>query len=293
MQNILSVDVEDWFQVENYAAAIPRESWDAQQSRVERNCEKILALLDKERVQATFFVLGWIAERAPQLVSAISEMGHEIASHGWSHTPIWNLSRDEFREEINKSRGLLREITGQEVSGYRAPTFSIVQNTLWALEELADAGYNYDSSIFPIRHDRYGIPGAPATIHQVIPGLVEIPPSTVRVGKIRLPVAGGGYLRLYPRRITDLAISRINRLGAPAVVYIHPWEFDSEHQSDIKLGFLTGTRQHIGIAQNLDKLKWLLGRHRFSSVRSFLQSDAANAFLETAGQAHRTETSNE
>src|SRR5258708_3271608 len=222
----LWIDVEDWFQVENYAETIPREQWPRCELRVADNVTRLLDLLTAADVRATFFVLGWVAERLPDLVRDIARAGHEVASHGWSHTPIWHLSEAAFADEVSRSRVLLEELSGQPVIGYRAPTFSITTSTVWALEVLRRAGYRYDSSIFPVRHNRYGIPDAPTTLHRRACGIWEVPPAVLELGGARLPVAGGGYLRLYPLWLTRWAIHRLERAGRPAVGYLHPWEFD-------------------------------------------------------------------
>jgi len=202
VRNIFTIDVEDWFQVENYASVIERDRWPELELRVEANVDRLLALLAAKDVRATFFILGWVAERVPELVRRVARAGHEVASHGWSHRPIWNLTREQFAQEVRRSRELLCKLSGQDVTGYRAPTFSITRETLWALESLAAAGYRYDSSIFPVHHDRYGIPDAPLAIHRRDEGLWEVPLSVFQAGSLRLPVAGGGYLRLYPRALT-------------------------------------------------------------------------------------------
>lgn len=200
VRNIFTIDVEDWFQVENYASVIERDRWPELELRVEANVDRLLALLAAKDVRATFFILGWVAERVPELVRRVARAGHEVASHGWSHRPIWNLTREQFAQEVRRSRELLCKLSGQDVTGYRAPTFSITRETLWALESLAAAGYRYDSSIFPVHHDRYGIPDAPLAIHRRDEGLWEVPLSVFQAGSLRLPVAGGRLLApLSPR----------------------------------------------------------------------------------------------
>ncbi|HEX4629253.1 MAG TPA: polysaccharide deacetylase family protein [Gemmatimonadales bacterium] len=195
LTHVLSIDVEDWFQVENYAQAIPREQWPRCELRVADNVRRLLDLLGAADVRATFFVLGWLAARLPDLVRDIALAGHEIASHGWSHAPIWTLSERAFFDEVSRSRALLEDLSGQPVIGYRAPTFSVTRPTRWALQLLRRAGYRYDSSIFPVRHDRYGIPDAPTTLYRE-DGIWEVPLSVLEFRKLRLPVGGGGYFRL-------------------------------------------------------------------------------------------------
>jgi len=273
--NILTVDVEEWFQVENYAGLITRDTWPGRQSRVAASVERLLGLFEEAGVRATFFVLGWVAERLPDLVPRIAAGGHEIASHGWTHTPIWNLGREEFREEVTRSRALLEAQSGRPVVGYRAPTFSVTARTLWALQELARAGYRYDSSIFPVRHDRYGIPDAPTAIHLREEGLWEIPLSVYPLGRFHLPVAGGGYLRLFPHSLTRRAIERLNRREEPAVVYVHPWEFDPGQPRVPGVGLLRTWRHHVGIGRNLGKLARLLGEFRFAPAGEVLDTLSA------------------
>lgn len=264
IRNIFTIDVEDWFQVENYASVIERVRWAELELRVEANVDRLLALLAAKDVCATFFTLGWVAERVPELVRRVARAGHEVASHGWSHRPIWDLTREQFADDVRRSRELLCELSGQVVTGYRAPTFSITHETLWALESLAAAGYRYDSSIFPVHHDRYGIPDAPLAIHWRDEGLWELPLSVLQAGSLRLPVAGGGYLRLYPRALTARAVRQINAAGRPAVVYIHPWELDPEQPRVEGMGPLKSWRHHVGIRGLEGKLEWLLATFPFS-----------------------------
>jgi polysaccharide deacetylase family protein (PEP-CTERM system associated) len=267
--NVLSIDVEDWFHAEVYSKVIPRATWPSLPLRVHKTTRALLALLAEANTRATFFVLGTIAERAPELVTEIASAGHEIASHGWSHRPIWEMSPTEFREEIVASRQLLQRISNQLVVGYRAPTFSITKRTLWALEELALAGYRYDSSIFPIRHDRYGIPDAPLTIHRGSSGLWEIPMSVVNVGPVRLPFGGGGYLRLYPLSMTKLATRHLNSDGNPVIVYVHPWEFDIEQPRPV-VSRIARFRHTVNIKENATKLARLLAEFRFDTCAAAL-----------------------
>ncbi|TMD58670.1 MAG: DUF3473 domain-containing protein [Chloroflexi bacterium] len=268
--NVLSIDVEEWFQAEVYARAIQRERWPTIPSRVAASTERLLETLDHARVRATFFVLGIVAERLPNLVREIAAAGHEIGSHGWGHRPIWSLNRDAFFEDVSRARRILQELSGQPVLGYRAPTFSITSRTLWATNELRRAGYAYDSSIFPTLHDRYGIPDAPKAIHQLEGGLWEIPPSVLQLGPLHVPVAGGGYFRLYPLLLTRAAIRFLNqRLARPAVVYVHPWEFD-EDQPRPRISRLSQLRHTVGIGVNEHKLQQLLMEFRFASCEEAL-----------------------
>jgi polysaccharide deacetylase family protein (PEP-CTERM system associated) len=196
--NALTIDVEDYFQVSAFAPYIARADWDQRECRVERNVDRILALLDEHDTEATFFTLGWIAERYPQLVRRIASQGHEVASHGYGHERASDLDKPAFRADIERAKGVLEELTGSEVAGYRAPSFSIGHGNLWALDSLARAGYRYSSSIYPIRHDHYGMPDAPRFAHQAADGLIEIPITTLRLFNRNLPSSGGGYFRLLP-----------------------------------------------------------------------------------------------
>ncbi len=232
MKNILTVDVEEWFQVYNLREAIPRVNWDMLPSRLDVGVYKLLDMLDRYSCRATFFVLGWVAERKPGTIREIARRGHEIACHGWDHKPVTGMSPDEFHAETSDSLKVLSDITGTDITGYRASNFSIDTSRPHALETLADLGFQYDSSIFPFRRGRYGTAGFPrGPVRLVLPGgvsLVEFPLPTVRLPGGTLPVAGGGYLRLFPYRFTRLGIHRMNSEGIPAVVYLHPWELDPD-----------------------------------------------------------------
>jgi polysaccharide deacetylase family protein (PEP-CTERM system associated) len=268
--NVVSIDVEDWFQVENFASSIPRETWDSYPLRVERNVDRVLEIFDQTGVRGTFFTLGWIAERLPQVVRRIAAAGHELASHGWSHSVVWKLTPAEFRSEVSRSKSLLEDLSGQPVIGYRAPTFSVIPKTIWALDILGEEGYRYDSSIFPIWHDHYGIPDAPLNVYRHANGLWEIPMSVLDFGRMRLPVAGGGYFRLYPRTATSLAIGRLNRAGRAAVIYLHPWEFDPEQPKPTGVGAVTLLRHRIGLRSTGRRLSWLLKNFPFGPARDVL-----------------------
>ena len=270
--NVMTVDVEDWFQVENLSGAIKREDWGKYPLRIVNNVEVLLDIFSRMNVYGTFFILGWIAERLPELVKRISEHGHEIASHGWAHKPIWRMKPQEFYNDVTKTRSLLSEISKQPVLGFRAPTFSVTKKTLWAFEILKEAGHVYDSSVFPVRHDLYGIPDGELSIHRTASGIWEIPLSVVALGRFRVPVAGGGYLRLYPRFLTGHAIKSINREGRAAITYLHPWEFDPEQPFVSAAGFLKNFRHRVGITRNKKKVAWLLQRFRFGPAISVLRS---------------------
>lgn len=229
-RSIISVDVEDYFHVEAFAGIIPRATWGDYECRVERNTERILDLLDDSHVTATFFILGWVAERYPKLVRKIIERGHEPACHSYWHRLIYKLSPDEFREDTALAKDAIEQAAGVEIHGYRAPSFSITSRSAWALDVLAELGFRYDSSVFPVKHDVYGVPGAPRGPFRVetpFGPIVEFPMATFRwsVGP-NLPVGGGGYLRMLPYWYTKAGVERAWREGLPVVSYIHPWELD-------------------------------------------------------------------
>jgi polysaccharide deacetylase family protein (PEP-CTERM system associated) len=279
--NVASVDVEEHFQVSGFESVVRRDSWTGHESRVEANTLRILDLFDEVGTQATFFVLGWVAERHPELVRRIAGRGHEIASHGYSHRLIYTQTPDEFRDETERSKKLLQDLSGQPVDGYRAASFSITRRNLWALDILAESGFRYDSSLFPVLHDRYGIPGANRRLHELRTpaghSLVEVPPSTVPVGRAILPVGGGGYLRLYPLRLTRWALERLNRReGLPLVLYIHPWEVDPG-QPRIGAPWLSRFRHYYGLRSTVGKLRTLMTRYPFGTISRVIEEhlDAA------------------
>jgi polysaccharide deacetylase family protein (PEP-CTERM system associated) len=238
---------------------------------VEKNTCRVLDLLDEYHAKATFFVLGWVAERNPTLVRIISKRGHEVASHGYSHQLIYTQTPEEFREETRRAKKIVEDIIGGPIIGYRAASYSITTESLWALDVLAEEGFEYDSSIFPIRHDRYGIPGH-ERFHHVLYGkghlaIAEVPLSTLRIAGLNLPVAGGGYLRLLPYALTHLALLYLNRQeGQPAVVYFHPWEIDPE-QPRIKAGWLSRFRHYTNLGRMEGKLRKLLTNFSFAPIR--------------------------
>jgi len=231
LTNALTVDVEDYFHVAALAPEIDRDSWGSRESRVLRNTQKLLAMFEQYDVRATFFVLGWVAEQNPQIVKDIASRGHEVACHGFSHRLVYEQSHEEFYDETLRAKSLLENITGSAVLGYRAASYSIVRKSLWALDILVELGFAYDSSIFPIRHDRYGIAGAQRAPHRLpTPGgkvILEWPLSTVRVCGFNFPVSGGGYFRLLPYWLTRWGLNTINhREARPFIFYLHPWEID-------------------------------------------------------------------
>lgn len=291
MLNALSVDVEDYYQVSAFESVVRLEDWGVRESRVERNTHRVLDLLDEFHVKATFFVLGWVAEKNSALIQVISRRGHEVASHGYSHRLIYNQTPDDFRQETRRAKRVVEDAIGHPIIGYRAASYSITQESLWSLNILAEEGFQYDSSIFPIRHDRYGIPSHQRFFH-VLNGngqaaIAEIPLSTVRIAGFNFPMAGGGYFRLLPYAITDLAMRYLNQQERePAVFYFHPWEIDPD-QPRIEAGWLSHFRHYTNLGRMEWKLRKLLSRFSFapirevyasglnSSVAAILKSDAA------------------
>jgi polysaccharide deacetylase family protein (PEP-CTERM system associated) len=273
MKNALTFDVEEYFHAEAFARVLRPEEWPTLESRVTRSTERLLDILDRERVRATFFVLGWVAERHPGLVREIASLGHEIACHGYGHRMIQHLSRPDFERDVTRAKRALEDAVGRPVLGYRAPTFSIMRATLWSLDVLIEAGFRYDSSIFPVLHDRYGIPDAPRFPHRLkAPSggeITEFPMSTMTVLGRRLPVAGGGYFRLFPYRVTRRAIARINGERQPAMVYLHPWEFDPD-QPRLPVGPLTRFRHLVNVGKTESRLRRLLGEVSFAPASEVL-----------------------
>jgi len=281
--NAMTVDVEDYFHVSVFDGLIPRQEWASMESRVCANTERILQLFDEEGITGTFFVLGWVAERFPRLVRDIAARGHEIASHGFEHRLVYDMTPAAFREDIRRSKALLESASGAPVLGYRAPSYSVTSRSLWALDVLMEEGFVYDASIFPIHHDRYGIPVSPRHpyVLQRSSALVEAPASTVRWGPFNLPIAGGGYFRILPYAWTRL--NEVERL--PAIFYLHPWEIDPD-QPRLSASRLSQFRHYRNLGKTEDRLRCLVREFRFSSMMSLLQAqicapalDAPNAPL--------------
>ena len=272
MRNALTVDVEEYFQVEALAHAVDRDEWDRLESRVEWQTGRLLDLFAREGVRATFFTLGWVARRHPALVRRIVSAGHELACHGDGHRMITQMTPEAFRDDVRTAKRALEDLGGVRVEGYRAPTFSVVRDTLWALEVLREEGFRYDASVFPIRHDRYGIPDAPRAPHAITEGpgagLVEFPSSTVRVMGRNLPAGGGGYLRLLPMAYTRAALRAVMR-DAPAMVYLHPWEIDAM-QPRFGLGRLATLRSYRNVDETEQRLASLLREFDFAPARDVL-----------------------
>jgi polysaccharide deacetylase family protein (PEP-CTERM system associated) len=257
--NALSVDVEDYFQVSAFEHVIRRDEWSVMECRVERNVERILALLADAGCTATFFTLGWIAERYPQLVRRIACAGHEVASHGFAHRRAHEQSAAEFLADIRLAKAILEDVTGSEIRGYRAPSFSICEANRWAFDAIAEAGYRYSSSVYPIRHDHYGMPGAPRFAHEPCAGLLEIPAATVRLFGWNLPAGGGGYFRLLPYAVSRWWIARLNaRDGAPAMFYFHPWELDPDQPRIAAAPAKSRYRHYLNLRRTAPRLTRLL-----------------------------------
>ena len=256
--NALTIDVEDYFQVSAFAPHIPRSDWAIRECRVERNVDSILAMLDTHGTKGTFFTLGWLAERYPEVVRRIVDNGHELASHGYGHERASDQTPDSFFADINLAKLILEDLSGHEVKGYRAPSFSIGEKNLWAFECLERAGYRYSSSIYPIRHDHYGMPNAPRHAH-TIGNLVEIPCTTLRFLNRNWPASGGGYFRLMPYGLSRWMIERINRVdGLPAVFYFHPWEVDTGQPRIHGISAKTRFRHYVNIHRMEQRLNRLL-----------------------------------
>ncbi len=279
--NALTIDVEDYFQVSAFAPYIERKRWDSKECRVERNVDRILELLADKNIQATFFTLGWIAERYPQLVRRIVDGGHELASHGYGHERVSDLSESEFFDDIFRAKALLEDIGGIKIQGYRAPSFSIGSGNLWALDALRRAGYSYSSSIYPIRHDHYGMPDAPRFAHQIRDGLMEVPPTTLRMFNRNLPSSGGGYFRLLPYSLSRWMLHQVNiRDASPAVFYFHPWEIDVDQPRVPGIGFKTRFRHYVNIGRMERRLVQLLQDFRWGRMdQIFLPHSAQKVSL--------------
>ena len=273
--NAMSIDVEDYFHVSVFDGVVPRTTWDSLESRVVSNTLRLLDIFDEFHVRSTFFVLGWVAERHPDLVRDISRRGHEVASHGYAHRLIYDQTPAAFRHDVRRAKRLLEDACGRPVLGYRAPSYSITSRSLWALDILLEEGYGYDASIFPIRHDRYGIPVSgrkPYLIQRQGGVLAEVPGSTTRIGPLNLPVAGGGYFRLLPYGWTRWGISRVNAVDQqPAVFYLHPWEIDPQ-QPRLPASRLGRIRHYRNLEHTEVRLRQLLKDFRFDTVETVVRN---------------------
>ena len=269
--NALTVDVEDYFQVSALAPYIARSEWERIPCRVERNVELILDLLAQSGAQATFFTLGWIAERYPALVRRIVAAGHELASHGYAHLRIHEQSRAEFAQDIRSAKALLEDLAGTEVKGYRAPSFSVGKKTLWAFDCIAEAGYRYSSSVYPIRHDLYGMPDAPRFPYKPRADLLEIPLTTARLLNRNLPAGGGGFFRLLPYAVSRALIRRVNHAERrSAVFYFHPWELDADQPRVRGTSLKTRFRHYLNLHRMRARLRLLLRDFRWRRIDSIL-----------------------
>lgn len=259
VRNAMTIDVEDYFQVSAFAPYIARGDWERRECRVERNVDRILALLDASGTRATFFTLGWIAERYPQLVRRIVAGGHELASHGYGHERASDLSPEAFRADLSRAKALLEDLGGQPVLGYRAPSFSIGKSNLWAFDVLLETGHRYSSSVYPIQHDHYGMPDSPRFAYPVREGLLEVPVTTLRMAGRNWPSSGGGYFRLLPYALSRWLIEQVNhRDQQSAVFYFHPWEIDTEQPRIPGIDAKTRFRHYVNIARTEGRIAQLL-----------------------------------
>lgn len=275
IQNAMTVDVEDYFHVSAFARSIKQKDWDDHQLRVVNNTVRLLDLFDQYQLKATFFILGWVAERKRDLVLEIAKRGHEVACHGYSHQLVYNQTPDEFRKETELAKNILEDITQQPVLGYRAASYSITEKSQWALDILAETGFVYDSSIFPVRHDRYGMPNTPEHPYRLTTpngnNIVEFPLSTVKIINYKLPIAGGGYFRLYPYWVSKMGLKSINHQQKQFIFYLHPWEIDPQ-QPKISASWFSRFRHYNNLDKCEDRLKQLMTDFKFGTTWSVLNS---------------------
>jgi polysaccharide deacetylase family protein (PEP-CTERM system associated) len=274
MRHAISIDVEDYFHVAAFQDIVGSDDWANIPSRVQANTDKVLEIMADAGVIGTFFVLGWAAERYPSLVKSIVAAGHEVACHGYSHRQIYHQSREEFREETRRAKAILEDQSGSPVTGYRAATFSVTKKTLWALDELVEAGFDYDSSIFPIRHDNYGLAEAPVEPYLATGPeggqLAEFPISVLQLGGMKLPIAGGGYFRLFPYAVTRWGLNRIAASGRPTVFYLHPWEVDPEQPRFENARRFSKFRHYNNLDRCESRFRRLLKDFEFTTVHNVL-----------------------
>jgi polysaccharide deacetylase family protein (PEP-CTERM system associated) len=286
--NAMTVDVEDYFHVSAFDGVVPRSAWDRLESRVCANTERLLAIFDERQVHATFFILGWVAERFPLLVRRIAAMGHEIASHGYAHRLVYDQTPAAFRDDVRRAKSLLESTAGVPVHGFRAPSYSITPRSLWALDTLIEEGYTYDTSIFPVHHDRYGIPLSarhPYWIHRPAGSILEVPGSTLQCQGVNLPFGGGGYFRLLPYAWARWGMERLNsQEGRSAVFYLHPWEIDPD-QPRLPGSALSQFRHYRNLDKTETRLRRLLAEFAFAPLRSTMEvaSVAANENVHSLG----------
>ncbi len=274
MRNAFTVDVEDYFQVEGFAQVIDRLSWEGFRTRVGASTAILLEMLARRKIRATFFILGWVARKHPEIVREIAAAGHEVASHGMSHRPIYTQTPAEFQRETRDAKALLEDLCQKPVMGYRAATFSVTRRSLWALDVLCEEGFRYDSSIFPMHHDRYGISDADPRPHVLTtPGggrLVEFPISVLRYAGVTIPVAGGGYFRLFPYRFTRWALRRLNRQHQEFVFYVHPWEVDPGQPRVRAASAASRFRHYLNLDRCAQRLGRLLDDFEFDTMHAVL-----------------------
>lgn len=276
MLNALTVDVEDYFQVSAFASKVARDQWDSMPCRVERNVDRLLALFDAHGAKATFFTLGWIAERYPRVVREIVAQGHELASHGQAHRRASDQSPADFEQDIVHAKELLEDLSGTAVRGYRAPSFSIGRGNLWAFDAIEAAGYRYSSSVYPVQHDHYGMPDAPRFPYRVRRNLLEIPITTAKKFGRNLPAGGGGYFRLLPYQLSRWAIGQVNSVDQqPAIFYCHPWEFDPEQPRVAGISLKTRFRHYLNLDRTESRLGNLLRDFRWDRVDRVFDLEAA------------------
>ena len=274
IQNAFTVDVEDYFQVGAFTDIIHPEHWDTWEFRAEKNTDRILDALDHAGKKGTFFILGWIANKSPQLVKRIADCGHVVASHGYGHQLVYTQSEEVFREDVHKTRVMLQDITGQPILSYRAPSFSITSKTPWAHRVLVECGYKYDSSVFPIYHDLHGNPNAPTHIHTIeteAGALMEFPPAVIKIFGQNIPTGGGGYFRLFPFEISKRMLRSINQKGNPFVFYIHPWEIDPEQPRIPNASMKSRFRHYINLKRTYSRLQRLLNAFEFAPMETVLE----------------------
>jgi polysaccharide deacetylase family protein (PEP-CTERM system associated) len=272
MRNALSVDVEDWFQVGAFETVINRGDWETLDRRVERNTDAVLALFAESGVKATFFTLGWVAKRHPQLIRRIVEQGHEVASHGVDHARVFTMSANQFAEDLAHARKLLEDAAGQGVTGYRAPSFSIDKRTPWAHEALAEAGYAYSSSVAPVLHDHYGWPEAPRFAFKPVASspLIELPVTTAKFAGRTLAAGGGGFFRLLPYQFSKWAVRQVNAENRPAIIYFHPWEIDPEQPRVANAPLRSKLRHYSNLGVMAEKLRRLIADFEWGRVDEIL-----------------------
>ena len=275
--NGLSVDVEDWFQVGAFEGVIDRDDWSHLELRVERNTDRILAMFDQAGVKGTFFTLGWVAERAPALIRRIVAEGHELASHGYDHKRVFTMNRNTFAEDLGKARGILEDTGGVSITGYRAPSFSVDTRTPWAHSVLAEAGYRYSSSVAPVVHDHYGWPESPRFAWRPIAGadLIELPVTTARLAGRTLAAGGGGFFRMLPYGFTHWAVSQVNGLGEPAIIYFHPWEIDADQPRVENAPLRSRLRHYSRLSAMAGKLERLVGDFAWDRIDHLVPAIAA------------------